>query len=125
MKHTPGTWKLGRNSDTVITDHPVNFFPEETEKHYGGHPIAESISTDADRHLISAAPDLLEACKKAYEALEAITEFCGQNLEVHGWHLNGDPEAFDNFINENMDGDELELLFKAMSKARGESHQKR
>jgi hypothetical protein len=63
----------------------------------------------------------LEACQKAYATLEAITEFCGQNLEVHGWHLNGDSEPFDNFIEENMDGNELELLFKAIQKAKGET----
>jgi hypothetical protein len=119
MSHTQGSWKLGNLNDSVITT-PTEETPRLEILHYGGKVIAESIMSDADRYLISAAPEMFEACKKAYEALEAINGFCGQNLQVHGWHLNGDPEEFDNFINENLDGNEMELLYKAILKAKGE-----
>ncbi|MCM3599363.1 hypothetical protein M3175_01365 [Robertmurraya korlensis] len=119
MKHTPGPWKLGGIGDTVITNAETPS-SKDTFEYYGGQVIAESISSDNDRHLISAAPELLEACIKAHEVLEAILSFYGQSLQVHGWHLNGDAEPFDNFIDENMDGNEVELLYKAIQKARGD-----
>jgi hypothetical protein len=126
--HTPGPWKVGPrhfseivSENEVITTSPrLRVDTEDEIKYYGGHLVAESVFRKENARLIAAAPDLFEACKKAYASLEAITEFCGQNLQVYGWHLNGNPESFDNFIQENMDGDEMELLFKAMSKARGE-----
>ncbi|MFS0822142.1 hypothetical protein [Bacillus sp. 1P02SD] len=124
MSHTPGSWRIGRHQSTVVTDHPIDTGGRITghndSEYYGGYLVAESVIRKEDAQLLSASPELLEACQKAYEALEAITEFCGQNLQVYGWHLNGDPESFDSFIEENMDGNELELLFKAISKAKGE-----
>lgn len=129
--HTPGPWKVGpRHFSEIVSETEVEFTRprfrsaeelEEEVRYYGAHLIAESVFREENAQLIAAAPDLLEACKKAYAALDAITEFCGQNLQVYGWHLNGDPEAFDNLIEENMDGNEMELLFKAISKARGET----
>ncbi len=60
MPMTPGKWRLGNQVDTVVTD-----FVEGIDKHhleyYGGHVIAESVLNEADRHLISAAPNLLES----------------------------------------------------------------
>ena len=126
MNHTPGPWKLGKHFSEIITENEVEFErhplsnDEESFRHYGGHLVAESVFRKENAQLISAAPDLLEACQKAYATLEAITSFCGQNLQVIGWHLNGEAESFDNFIEENVDGNELELLYKAISKAKGE-----
>lgn len=123
MKHTPGPWKLGKTPDSIITD-PTPETRPDLIGWYGGDVVAETVGPN-DRHLISAAPDLLIACQKAYATLDAIMGFYGQNLQVYGWHLNGDPEPFDNFIDENTDGDEMELLYKAMAKARGEENQER
>lgn len=124
MSRTPGPWRRGNNYSEVVSDNQVEgaskMYLEEARKFYGGYLIAESICNKEDANLITSAPELLEACIKAHAALEAITEFCGQNLAVYGWHLNGDPEPFDNFIEENIDGDELELLKRAISKAKGE-----
>ena len=64
--------------------------------------------------------DLLEACEKAEQFLEGIISFYGQGLEVANWHLNGSTEPFDNFIEDNSDGTELEILRKAIAKAKGE-----
>lgn len=128
MSHTPGPWNVGKHPSEIVTpnkiefDRPVMSYSSEEEelKHYGGYLIAESVFRKENAHLIAAAPDLLKACQKAYEALEAIAGFCGQNLQVYGWHLNGEPETFDNFIEQNMDGNELEVLYKAILKAKGE-----
>ena len=116
MQHTQGNWKLGKHVDTVISDTPMD--DEDLNKYYGGRVVAESISTDADRHLISAAPELLIAAQKAYETLGAILDFYGIDLQIANWHLNGELESFDNFIEENTDGDELELLSTALKKAK-------
>jgi hypothetical protein len=61
----------------------------------------------------------VEACQLAERFIDAILSFCGHNLEVANWHLNGDTEPFDNFITENQigDRDELETLRAALAKA--------
>ncbi|RHW33545.1 hypothetical protein [Oceanobacillus profundus] len=73
MGRTPGKWQLGRNSDSVITDRIENT-DDKHVAYYGGRVVAESISSDSDRHLISAAPELLEA-------LQEVLKYC--NDEVH------------------------------------------
>jgi hypothetical protein len=130
MSHTPGPWKVGtRHFSEIVSEsevkstHPrsINASEQEDEvKYYGGYLVAESVFLKENAQLIASAPELLEACQKAYEVLEAISSNCGNNLQVYGWHLNGDPEPFDNFIDDNMDGNELDLLFKVISKAKGE-----
>lgn len=129
MKYTPGPWFIELPPLRSYTD--LYIYAKYTEKEQPKYPgsIGKFIATvrkydaneqEPNARLITAAPELLEACIKAYEALDAITDFCGRGLEVHGWHMNGASEAFDNFIKENMDGNELELLYKAIQKAKGE-----
>ena len=66
MKQTPGPWKLGQVGDTVITNAETPSSPHVFD-HYGGQVVAESISSDADRHLISAAPELFTALWRLLE----------------------------------------------------------
>jgi hypothetical protein len=131
--HTPGPWFIQLPPLRSYTD--LHIYAKYTEKEEAKFPGSSGkfVATvrkydvhtqEANARLIAAAPDLLEACQKAYEYLEAITEFCGRGLEVTGWHLNGDAEPFDNFINENMDGNELQLLYKAIQKAKGKTDEK-
>lgn len=42
-------------------------------------------------------------CKRSSDFIDAIVGFTGQNLSVFNWHLNGDGEPFDNFIEENLE----------------------
>lgn len=68
MTHTPGPWKASPLvGGTIISSTPINTDGRDTghnhKEYYGGYCIAESISTDEDLHLISAAPDLLEVLK--------------------------------------------------------------
>lgn len=58
--------------------------------------------------------DLLAVLKKAEAFVDAITSFYGQNLQVYNWHLNGAPEPFDNFIDDNEDGTLLKDLRDAI-----------
>jgi hypothetical protein len=132
--HTLGQWfiqnpPLRSNPDLHIF---AEYSEEEQEKYPGssGEFIAsvrryDVHTQEANARLIAASPELLEACIKAYEALDAILDFREQGLMVQGWHVNGDAEPFDNFINENMDGDEIELLYKAIQKAKGEDRESR
>ena len=69
--------------------------------------------------LIAAAPDLLKACELAHRFIEAIMEFHGEGLEVSGWHKNGVTESWDNFFDDNMDGDEQTTIEAAIAKAKG------
>lgn len=62
-KHTPGPWRLGKNSDDVVVDTPAGHSEEPDHvAYYGGHLVAESICSH-NRPLIAAAPDLLEVCE--------------------------------------------------------------
>jgi len=62
-KHTPRPWKVGKGS-FVIADSPApGIHGSNMIEHYGGHLICESVS-EANAHLIAAAPDLLEALEK-------------------------------------------------------------
>lgn len=65
------TWSKGRQGGTVISDTPnreitareVAKYENDARDFYGGHLIAESIPKKEYVDLISAAPDLLQACK--------------------------------------------------------------
>lgn len=59
--------------------------------------------------------ELAEALRKAKEFYEGITSFYGQDLQVYNWHLNGEPEPFDNFIDDNTP-DGLEESFEILRK---------
>lgn len=61
-KHTPGPWRLSETaSDSVVCDVNSGHDHPDVIAYYGGHLIAESIHNDANRALIAAAPDLLQA----------------------------------------------------------------
>ena len=88
----------------------------------GGRRIG-MFARGADADLAAAAPELLEACKKAEAFIAAIMSFWGQKLQVANWHQNGDLEPFDNFIDDNSDGHtELEDLKAAIAKATKEAN---
>lgn len=112
MKHTPGPWQAEGNEIW----HRGNGYNDESDQ----HTYICDVVHPANRSLIVAAPDLLEACEKALKTLKEIKSFCGEGLEVYGWHQNGDPEPFEHFIEENMESNLLELLKVAISKAKGE-----
>ena len=70
-------WSIGKMGGTVITD-TTDGLPEnsghmgtDANKYYGGALVCESIWRRKDAVLISAAPDLLEACSKAIAILQA------------------------------------------------------
>lgn len=44
---------------------------------------------------------LREALTKAQDELNSLWSYEGKNLQVYGWHLNGEPEPFDNFLTDN------------------------
>jgi hypothetical protein len=67
-------WKIGNIPTTVITDSedgfPINTGHTGSQAHeyYGGNLVCESIARRNDALLISAAPDLLEACKSVMKS---------------------------------------------------------
>ena len=64
MKHTPGPWKIDENKA-----YPVGVIQDD-EMGLGIAEIGEWNSRNiANARLIAAAPDLLEACKLAFERL--------------------------------------------------------
>jgi hypothetical protein len=74
-KHTHGPWQAGRFATVVSTAGlavpPKAPLTSDDDEYYGGRLVAESILNQADRRLIAAAPELLQAC------VAAIEEDCG------------------------------------------------
>lgn len=64
-KHTPGPWR--------VDDHPRREYPRVTDAR--GRFIADC-DTDADAHLIAAAPELLQELKHAAELLVSLSTEC-------------------------------------------------
>lgn len=61
----------------------------------------------------------LKALEKAEKFITTMMEFYGEGLTVHNWHQNGDGEPWDNFFDNNMEGDELESIRTALSHLKG------
>lgn len=111
-----------QNADIILNPRRKNKVSHTTENDI--KVIHDVHTQEENARLMSAAPELLEACIKAYEALDSILAFKERGLMVQGLNISGGLEPFDNFINENMEGNELELLYKAIQKARGGIHEK-
>ena len=58
-KHTPGPWGISR--DAVPKGHVQSTVYAE----HSGQRVATVFESEANVHLVAAAPELLEACKKA------------------------------------------------------------
>jgi hypothetical protein len=65
MTFTPGPWRLGAGSGSVVCDAIGNevWSDPENVAFYGGSLIAESIRHRPNATLIAAAPELLKACQ--------------------------------------------------------------
>lgn len=61
----------------------------------------------------------LKALEKAEKFITTMMEFYGEGLTVYNWHQNGDGEPWDNFFDNNMEGDELESIRTALSHLKG------
>ncbi|MBN1404169.1 MAG: hypothetical protein JW942_06875 [Opitutales bacterium] len=63
-KHTPGPWRSGNTSDTVVCDTmPAGALQgSDAVDYYGGYLICESVAT-CNRNIIAAAPDMLAALR--------------------------------------------------------------
>lgn len=70
FKGTPAPWQLDENyssfEDTVITQIEKS---GQYDEGWRTVVIEGNADNEHDRHLIAAAPELLEACKKAWEAV--------------------------------------------------------
>lgn len=86
--HTPGPWRMqGRRHSggyTVVADNPTGHDNPDTVRAYGGYLVAESV-TERNVHLITAAPDLLEA-------LESIENDDG-SIPESAWEMRNDAIA--------------------------------
>lgn len=60
-------------------------------------------SVDCTNDVLSLIVDSSDAIKKCVSFIEYWTNLYGEGLQVYGWHLNGDPEEFDNFYNSAME----------------------
>lgn len=65
MSHTPGPWKAEFWGDNSCDIHAGDKLIAEMEYPDGDH-------CDADALLIAAAPDLLDACRSAFQVMEEV-----------------------------------------------------
>lgn len=80
-KHTPGPWHIDKHKDGIfIHDKLAVYIASVTS--WGKKSEKMRIESEANAALIAAAPELLEACKKAYAVIELIRER-GQGQFVH------------------------------------------
>lgn len=88
----------------------------EADDYVGMHMSNENCPAcrHAALHLREKNKQLREALVKSESFISRILEFYGQGLGVINWHQNGESEPWDNFFDENMDGDELEIIRKAL-----------
>ena len=60
-------------------------------------------SVDCTNEVLSLIVDSSDAIKKCFSFINYWSDLYGEGLQVYGWHLNGDPEDFDNFYNSAME----------------------
>ena len=112
MKHTPGPWHYGHSAHNHL-DHLAGkapdpwFFvgcPEDAYTPdlsvaiitYSGELYGEEVVekeralAEANARLIAAAPDLLEACKEAHEALKDIINAADNGEPYNAQELHGE-----------------------------------
>lgn len=123
-EHTPGPWAIS-NRDEIL-GHPdqdgddvvIAVVGKSSGFRNSPHTV---VRNPADRHLIAAAPDLLEALKKCRNEIALIRDALDHNnLSVDGWHLNGDLEPIQNFWADIPD-DGLNSADAAIAKATGQA----
>lgn len=66
---TPGPWEVDKEGRAFVVNSQIHN-GDANDQFYGGELIAESIFNPDDRKLISAAPELLEACKQVIMDIE-------------------------------------------------------
>lgn len=60
-------------------------------------------SVDCTNEVLSLIVDSSDIIKKCLSFIKYWSDLYGEGLQVYGWHLNGDPEDFDNFYNSAME----------------------
>lgn len=59
-------------------------------------------SVDCTNDVLSLIADSSDTIKKCVSFIKYWSDLYGKGLQVHGWHLNGDPEDFDSFYDSAM-----------------------
>ncbi|WP_289141492.1 hypothetical protein [uncultured Brevibacillus sp.] len=55
---------------------------------------------------------LSDLCRRSFEYISDLHSTWGTGLQIYGWHQNGDPVSYDEWITSNLEGDLLEDLKK-------------
>ena len=79
-------WKIGKHKSTVVSEEIIQntFFPSPSEseiEYYGGYLVCESVGNKEIAQLISAAPDLLEACRNLENDDGSIPEHAWKKVQ--------------------------------------------
>lgn len=91
---------------------------EAQRNHHQQIMLSATADNERLRRVLNEASEALE---KAERFVSRIMEFHGQNLQVANWHQNDDLEPWDNFFDENMNGDELDVLRAAIKTIKGDT----
>tara|TARA_R110002110_G_scaffold336074_2_gene546613 strand:- start:4715 stop:4987 length:273 start_codon:yes stop_codon:yes gene_type:complete len=76
IKHTPGPWAVDRTGTRVVD-------PSEPKEYVLAECHENKVATImANARLISAAPELLEACKSALALIDISTDYKGMSTST-------------------------------------------
>ena len=110
IAHTPGPWAVN-GSHIYAPDGTIIAQVKNPGRRSSDYPLV------ANRNLMAAAPDLLEALMLALKQMTDLEEVLRNSAhQVYGWHLNGAPEPAENFFAENDHG-AIEAARAAIAKA--------
>lgn len=79
-KHTPGPWRLDEYGHVVYGQKSENLLLSGVSLPCGNHPLAQEAK--ANTRLLVAAPELLAACIKASQWIEAGMPVTTQNVHA-------------------------------------------
>lgn len=71
-QHTPGPWAIKAYSDTILISHYIGMGSNEVVAR--AEPARRPAIREANARLISAAPELLAACRWMQDFIEAVNE---------------------------------------------------
>lgn len=89
---------------------------KQAEQERDRYKTIYKVRNEMAKKYYKANTEMLEALVKTESFIGRIMSFYGLDLQVIGWHQNNDAEPWDNFFDNNMAGDELELIQSVLSR---------
>lgn len=86
-QHTPGPWQIVRHNHRIIVQ------DEDGRFQLADAGLADNRVAEANARLIAAAPEILEALRRAAKRLEAVLRFHGAGQPEAAFETHADLQA--------------------------------